>query len=703
MKKLLHTLGPSLLLVVAANAQVTQINADESLEMLTPLTESKVLFTSGRNGTLWVSEGTASSTLQLNANLSAGGQGIILNGKYIFNGTTPIHGADLFLTDGTPDGTILLKDIQPNSASSFPDDFTLHNGWVYFTAQKSGEGRELWRTNGTAEGTTLVKDINPGSAGSNTAGDYEITPLGNLLLFSAKGDASGFELWKTDGTAAGTVPVKDINPGAPDSKPSYLWPLGNILLFTAQTDNHGREVWRTDGTEAGTFMLKDIVAGPVASTEMEIFPGFSISILSGFHIFKQKAYFIATDGINRGNLYVTDGTSGNTTLVKTLVGPGSLPNILLINAINLEDKFLFALSDGISRSELWQCDGTSAGTSVFKSFHFSEEHGLPILFKNYSGDWLGGSDQLFQSNTFFFSGTTEAEGNELWKSDGTASGTTLVKNIGPGNASGIDGIYSYLYTSEALFFAAKNGTQGTELWRTNGTAEGTQMVQDIRPGVLPSEPNLMVLHNGWVYFGANDGVVPFDTDLYVLNGFFKPLPTELSSFSVHRQGANAHIAWETITETNSSHFSIERSTNGSHFEAIGTELAAGQSNNLLKYNFTDYKIVFPPAGKLYYRLVSHDKDGSKAFSKVVALSGNPVAWNARLLSNTPGSEVTLQLEGLKTKASIRITDMLGKVLHTHEYDARQWQINLPVQTLVKGMYFVTVTHNSEVKTLRFIR
>jgi ELWxxDGT repeat protein len=701
MQKALHSFSFALLLGMAAHAQVTRINANQSLEMIGALNQTKTLFHSAKDGTMWVSEGTEASTIQLNPYISTGGQGALLNGNYIFSGTTPVHGTDLFLTDGTPDGTILLKDIQPNAASSFPDDFTVHNGWVYFTAEKFGEGRELWRTNGTPEGTTLVKDINPGNAHSNTAGSYEITPLGNLLIFSAKGDAGGTELWKTDGTAAGTVRIKDINPGAPESKPSFLWPIGNMLLFTAQTVDNGREVWRTDGTEAGTYMLRDIFAGPWGSTEIEIFPGFSIPVLSGFHIFNQKAYFIAMDGVNNAVLYVTDGTTANTTPVKTLVGPAGMPNVLLINAINLPGKFFFTLSDITGRSELWQSDGTPAGTSVFKSFHYSEEHPMPILFKNYSE--TNGPDLLYQGNTFFFSAATAAEGNELWKSDGTTGGTVMVKNIGPGAASGITEIFSYLYTTAGLYFAASNGTIGVELWKTDATTEGTLLVQDIRTGALPSNPQLMLLNNGKVFFGANDGEVPFDTDLFVLNGSFTPLPAELASFSVVKTGADVRLDWETITEANTSHFTIERSSDATTFNAIGTELAAGTSHSLRKYQFTDPKVVFPPSGKLYYRLVTYDKDGSKQYSKVVSLSGKAGSWNARLLSNTPGSEVSLQLEGLKTTAVVRVTDISGKVLMTRNYDARQWQINLPVQSLAKGIYVVTVYHEGEVKTLRFVK
>ncbi len=703
MQKALHTFSMAILLGSTAGAQVTQINANESLKVLTPIGGGKTLFTSDKNGTLWVSEGTAATTLQLNPNISTGGQGAVLNGKYIFSGTTPVHGTDLFLTDGTPDGTVVLKDIAPNAGSSLPDDFIAHNGWVYFTAEKSGAGRELWRTDGTPDGTTQVKDINPGSAHSNMAGAYEFTPLGSLLLFAAKGDANGIELWKTDGTAAGTVPVSDINPGAADSKPSYLWPLGNLLLFTAQTAANGREIWRTDGTPAGTYMLKDINAGAHSSTEIEIFPGFAISVFSGFHVFNQKAFFIAMDGLNKGNLYVTDGSTAQTSLVKTLVGPSSMPNILLINAINLPDKFFFAVSDGVSRSELWQSDGTNAGTAIFKSFDFSEAHGFPVLFKHYGQENFSGTDLLFNGTTFFFSAATEADGNELWKSDGTVSGTAMVKNIGPGQNSGIAESLSYQYTTAGLFFAATNGNSGVELWKSDGTAEGTQLVKDIRPGAAPSNPQLMLLNNGKLYLGANDGQLAIETDLFVLDGNFTPLPVALASFSVVKTGADVRVSWETLTEANTSHFGIERSSDALSFETLGTEWAAGNSNSPRTYSFTDRKIVFPPSGKLYYRLVTYDKDGSKQYSKIVTLTGTNSSWQAKLLHHAPGSEVTLQLEGLKAKASIRISDLSGKVLLSRDYDARQWQINLPVQALAKGVYLVTVYHQGEVKTMRFVK
>ncbi len=389
MHKILHTGSIAFLFAMGVQAQVTQINANQSLELVSPLNSTKTLFRSAANSTMWVSEGTAVSTIPLNPNITTSGDGAVLNGKYIFSGTTPVHGTDLFLTDGTPDGTIVLKDISPNAGSSNPNDFTVHNGYVYFTAERSGEGRELWRTNGTTEGTVLIKDIKPGSQSSNDAGSYNMAGLGNLVIFSANGDDGGEELWKSDGTAAGTVRVADINPGAAGSEPETFWPLGNVLVFTAKTAANGREVWRTDGTTAGTFILKDIAAGPGSSTAVEFFPGFGVTLLLGFHLFNNKAYFIATDGLNLGNLYVTDGTVANTMLVKTLVASPGFPYILMLNAINLPGKFFFGVSDGVGRSEIWQSDGTNAGTQLFKSFDYSEDFPLPLLMKNFSFDLLG--------------------------------------------------------------------------------------------------------------------------------------------------------------------------------------------------------------------------------------------------------------------------------------------------------------------------
>jgi ELWxxDGT repeat protein len=334
--------------------------------------------------------------------------------------------------------------------------------------------------------------------------------------------------------------------------------------------------------------LKDINPGAGSSTEFEIFPGFSLPITSGFHIFKNKAYFLASDGVNNGNIYVTDGTTVNTTLVKTVIAGPLPPVILLIASINTPDKFFFTVSDGSSRSELWQSDGTTAGTTVFKSFFFDDENGIPILLKDFQSQFSGGDDILFQGNKFFFVAATEAEGKELWISDGTLANTKIVKNINAGSASGISDNFSYLFTSSTLFFAANNGTLGNELWKTDGTADGTTLVKDIHLNAEDADPALMLVNNSKVFFGATDGDDPAQTDLFVVDGTFNPLPVKLQSFTVTEIGADAWLKWQTLQEVNTSHFAVQRSMDAIRFETIGTVAASGNSNIQQQYNFTDH-------------------------------------------------------------------------------------------------------------------
>src|SRR5262249_20177292 len=120
------------------------------------------------------------------------------------------HGRELWKSDGTPEGTVLVKDIAPGPSDGFPDFLTNVGGTLFFTAFVPITGAGLWKSDGTAAGTVRVQDINPGRAGSSIG---SLTAVGGTLFFTAFAPETGTELWKSDGTAAGTVLVKDINPG----------------------------------------------------------------------------------------------------------------------------------------------------------------------------------------------------------------------------------------------------------------------------------------------------------------------------------------------------------------------------------------------------------------------------------------------------------------------------------------------------------
>src|SRR5262249_46566238 len=128
------------------------------------------------------------------------------------------------------------------------------NGTIFFEAYDGVHGSELWKSNGTAAGTVLVKDIKSGTASSDP---MTLINLNGTLLFVAD-DGVHAGLWRSDGTAAGTVLVKGVPPGIYPGD----WTIVNGRLYFRSGDGvHGEELWRSDGTAAGTILVKDIKPG----------------------------------------------------------------------------------------------------------------------------------------------------------------------------------------------------------------------------------------------------------------------------------------------------------------------------------------------------------------------------------------------------------------------------------------------------------
>ena len=151
----------------------------------------------------------------------------------------------------------LLKDINPGTGSSNVCYLTDVNNKLFFAATNGTHGMELWKSDGTETGTVMVKDIRPGA--SNSSIGY-LTNINGTLFFVANNGSYGTELWKSDGTTAGTVMVKDIRAGVLGSNPSGLVNLDGTLYFAADNGVHGMELWKSDGTSAGTLLVKDINA-----------------------------------------------------------------------------------------------------------------------------------------------------------------------------------------------------------------------------------------------------------------------------------------------------------------------------------------------------------------------------------------------------------------------------------------------------------
>ena len=209
-------------------------------------------------GSLWVSDGSAEGTQEIATNLFAGVHySSTLDGVTYFAGKSPATGHELWKTDGTAAGTVMVADILPGSAGSNPTFFfgSTALGLMFFQAD-GGQGSELWATDGTAAGTRLVKDINP-STGSFPA---LFVGYGGAVYFAATSDL-GRQLWRTDGTAAGTFPVDPVSPGMVNIFPDQIMSVGGVLLYVASDGVSGYELWRSDGTAEGTYVLKDISPG----------------------------------------------------------------------------------------------------------------------------------------------------------------------------------------------------------------------------------------------------------------------------------------------------------------------------------------------------------------------------------------------------------------------------------------------------------
>ncbi len=218
----------------------------------------------GINGReLWVSDGTANGTIMLKDIVPGSGsstpEAFFVSGNIIyFRATTPATGYELWKTDGTVSGTQMVADISGDSSDGirFSQSAGLmgnFNSQTYFRGFDSINGYELWVTDGTPAGTQLVKNIN--LTGHSLPSQF--TVFNNLLYFSASDTFSNGELWVTDGTANGTVMVGDFFKGPVyGSSPFLLTVYKGYLYFRGQIDTGDMQLLRSDGTYAGTKVVR---------------------------------------------------------------------------------------------------------------------------------------------------------------------------------------------------------------------------------------------------------------------------------------------------------------------------------------------------------------------------------------------------------------------------------------------------------------
>ncbi len=394
------------------------------------------------------------------------------NGNLFFVADDGIHGYELWKTDGTTAGTVLVKDILVGAGGGYPLKLKVVNGVLYFVATDGINGQELWKTNGTAAGTVMVKDIAPGAASSNIS---EIIEKNLSLFFLANDNVHGKELWKSDGTTAGTVLAADIYPGPSSSEISNLTNFGALYFFARGSATENVEFWKSDGTQAGTFLLKDLSPnGSLIRSD----PSY-LTVSGGL------MYFVAGLMDNNYNnpsrtLWKSDGTfNGTVVVVDNPASPLKNPSLLTdVNGV----LFFSAFKPSTNSNVLWRTDGTEALT-----FHIAGPRN-PEYLTNLNG-------------ALIFAAEDDINGVELWKSNGSSFNTGLLKDIYPGITGSFPS--SLKSINNVLYFQAWDGLTGSELWNSNGTSSGTNLVKDITPGIESTNPNSFNSVNGKIFFVAS--------------------------------------------------------------------------------------------------------------------------------------------------------------------------------------------------------
>ena len=486
-------------------AGTQQITSAVGTASVVQVAGSRVFFFSGT--TLWVSDGTATGTkavkqvpLPLEPRAFAFTRGYLgsAGDVLLFQGLDPATGHEMWRSDGTAEGTTILRDLYDRPAGT-----TAYPKWIArgsvgnigcFTAD-DGTGVAFWQSDGTAAGTVLVTKGIRDTAILSRAGNalytnflatgfkpvrYDGTALsvpsnsddfwstdgyaapyyglGGFAYFTAD-DGSGYELWRWNGSnASKAARVADIRPGAGSSFPSWIVAMGGRLVFAADDGTRGNELWTSDGTTAGTTILKDI--HPSASSNPS-----HLTVVGRF------VYFFADDGTSGRELWRTDGTSDGTELVADAVGgPAGLE---VADAIAVGSTFFFTTAN-----QLWKSNAT--GIAMLREFAngFTAAIESPALPPLYS---INGRLVFFADDG--------VSGREPWVSDGSAGGTFLLRDIHPGPSS--SAAWSATTIGEMLFFTAHDPLHGTELWRTDGTAAGTELAADVAPGPASSIPMLI--------------------------------------------------------------------------------------------------------------------------------------------------------------------------------------------------------------------
>ena len=420
-----------------------------------------------------------------------------LDSRVFFTANDGVHGQELWVSDGSNQGTRLVKDISPTGSAN-PYKLTAAAGQLFFVVS-AGNSEQLWVTNGTETGTTMVYSFSRPAAEEPAIVD--LAPVASGVIVMGYTAEFGIEPWFSNGSNAGTALIRDINPGKAGSEIkvntccSYYFAteftvMGNSIAFMAKTGNAGNQIWLSDGTTQNTHQISTFEQNNELVTELER--------LNNDHII---AAVQQPDVVQIVKIELATGKHSQL----TSHGRFHVGTRLMVTAYdltNIADQVYYTVFDTDYHVKLWKLDAQAnptqldlANYQIKRIIPSSFQTKLHLQLSNNDGSAAGlavwDGKQLQRLSLLDFQ-QVAYNGQHLFGLTGTNSPYRLYANASANQNLGYIGSgmhhlgsspsfaqVSRFSSNQGIFLALPDLAHGLELWYSDGNT--LRMVKDIRP------------------------------------------------------------------------------------------------------------------------------------------------------------------------------------------------------------------------------
>nr|WP_321233626.1 ELWxxDGT repeat protein [uncultured Psychroserpens sp.] len=619
----------------------------------------------------------------------------------------------LFCGPNTSDNTTLLSldlndysitEIKELTPSNFGDPCVIksvNNGTYYISVPTDFNDNEAWLSNLTETSTNRAIEMD---------NIEEVFPYDNNLFYANLTANQGNELWKFDTLNNMSFQVDNVNPyheGFREYDANFtglrkndIAVINNKIIFGAKDDANGDEPRVYNNIDDTITLLQDINPGSNGSE--------SGGLISGYFEYSNDIYFSAFNPTNGEELWRTDGTVNETSinqdiftgssssdprffvesqgLLYFLVGNSpqlwstdgtnrtfikSLGSAFAIDMVAKNDTIYISLINSNTLDfELWVSDGTAQGTTILKS---QDSVGQVTITDNF---------------TFFTSRDNNNGDTELWRTDGTVAGTQLVKDIGVGYSSIPNGLIAF---GNNVIFSAFTNENGRELWISDGTESGTIQLKDIFIGANGSLDfnSEFFATDEFIYFTANDGTT--GTELWRTDG------TEAGTVLVKdiNSGISGSNATEFIEINNTIYFQAFEASQGSElWKTDGTEAGTINVTDAISPGISGSvpRDMISSEGDLFFTAVTeaHGRQLWKIAGETLSNESFEEATEILLYPNP--SKNTIHFKSIQPITNATIFSLNGQLIKTFNNIENN---TIDISELTTGLYLIEYQSNGK--------